>query len=167
MSAPLGRFGWRLRGIAIQLALALGFLGYLLWHEGVRPPLIDQGFTVKVEFADAAGLSSDSHAQATVAGVPEGQVEDVRYENGLAVATLRLDGDAEGLVHEGATAQIGPRSPLQDLMVDIQPGPAGAPAMPEGGVIPPARTSSTVGPDRLVGVLDAGTPAPGPAVLRA
>jgi len=143
--------------IGVQLALALGFLGYLLWNEGVRPPLIDQGFTVKVEFADAAGLSSDSHAQATVAGVPEGQVEDVRYENGLAVATLRLDGDAEGLVHEGATAQIVSRSALQDLMVDIQPGPAGAPAMREGDVIPPARTSSTVGPDRLVGVLDADT----------
>src|SRR4051794_10582511 len=161
MSAPLGRYRWRLGVIAIQLALALGFLGYLLWHEGVRPPLIDQGFTVKVEFADAAGLSSDSHAQATVAGVPEGQVEDVQYENGLAVATLRLDGDAEGMVHQGATAQIVSRSALQDLMVDIQPGPASAPAMGEGDVIPPARTSSTVGPDRLGGGLDADTRAPG------
>src|SRR3954467_1680202 len=165
MSAPLGRYRWRLGVIAIQLALPLGFLGYLLWHEGVRPPLIDQGFTVKVEFADAAGLSSDSHAQATVAGVPEGQVEDVRYENGLAVATLRLDGDAEGLVHQGATAQIVSRSALQDLLVDVQPGPAGAPAMREGDVIPPARTSSTVGPDRLVGVLDAGPPAQGPGLV--
>jgi phospholipid/cholesterol/gamma-HCH transport system substrate-binding protein len=143
--------------IGIQLALAVGFLGYLLWSEGVRPPLIDQGFTVKVEFADAAGLSSDSHAQATVAGVPEGQVTDVNYENGLAVATLRLDGDAEGQVHQGATAQIVSRSALQDLLVDVQPGPADAPAMDDGDVIPPARTSSTVGPDRLVGVLDADT----------
>jgi phospholipid/cholesterol/gamma-HCH transport system substrate-binding protein len=157
MNAPLGRYRWRLGVIAIQLALALAFLGYLLWHEGVRPPLIDQGFTVKVEFADAAGLSSDSHAQATVAGVPEGQVEDVRYENGLAVATLRLDGDAEGLVHQGATAQIVSRSALQDLLVDVQPGPADAPALGDGDVIPPVRTSSTVGPDRLVGVLDADT----------
>lgn len=143
--------------IGIEFVLAIGFLGYLLWHEGVRPPLIDQGFEVKVEFADAAGLSSDSHAQATVAGVPEGQVTDVRYENGLAVATLRLDGDADGLVHEGATAQIVSRSALQDLLVDVQPGPADAPALGDGDVIPPARTSSTVGPDRLVGVLDADT----------
>src|SRR4051794_31231651 len=157
MSAPLGRYRWRLGVIAIQLALALGFLGYLLWHEGVRPPLIDQGFTVKVEFADAAGLSSDSHAQATVAGVPEGQVEDVQYENGLAVATLRLDGNAEGLVHQGAAAQIVSRSALQDLLVDVQPGPGAAPALHDGDVIPPSRTSSTVGPDRLVGVLDADT----------
>jgi phospholipid/cholesterol/gamma-HCH transport system substrate-binding protein len=143
--------------IGVQLALAVGFLGYLLWSEGVRPPLIDRGFTIKVEFADAAGLSSDSHAQATVAGVPEGQVTDVRYENGLAVATLRLDGDAESLIHQGATAQIVSRSALQDLLVDVQPGPANAPALGDGDVIPPARTSSTVGPDRLVGVLDADT----------
>jgi phospholipid/cholesterol/gamma-HCH transport system substrate-binding protein len=143
--------------IGIQFVLAIGFLGYLLWNEGVRPPLIDQGFTVKVEFADAAGLSSDSHAQATVAGVPEGQVTDVHYEDGLAVATLRLDGDAEGLVHQGATAQIVSRSALQDLLVDVQPGPSSAPPLHDGDVIPPARTSSTVGPDRLVGVLDADT----------
>jgi phospholipid/cholesterol/gamma-HCH transport system substrate-binding protein len=152
-----GRVGFGLLVIAIQLALALAFLGYLLWHEGVRPPLIDRGFTVKVEFADAAGLSSDSHAQATVAGVPEGQVEDVQYKDGLAVATLRLDGDAEGLVHQGATAQIVSRSALQDLLVDVQPGPADAPALHDGDLIGPARTSSTVGPDRLVGVLDADT----------
>jgi phospholipid/cholesterol/gamma-HCH transport system substrate-binding protein len=157
VNRPLDRYRWRLGVIAIQLAVALAFLGYLLWSEGVRPPLIDQGFTVKVEFADAAGLSSDSHAQATVAGVPEGKVEDVHYENGLAVATLRLDGDAEGHVHEGATAQIVSRSALQDLLVDVQPGPAGAPALHDGDVIPPSRTSSTVGPDRLVGVLDADT----------
>ncbi|MDX6606675.1 MAG: phospholipid/cholesterol/gamma-HCH transport system substrate-binding protein [Solirubrobacterales bacterium] len=143
--------------IGIQLAVALAFLGYLLWNEGVRPPLIDQGFTVKVEFADAAGLSADSHAQATVAGVPEGQVTDVQYENGLAVATLRLDGGAEGRLHQGATAQIVSRSALQDLFVDVQPGPAAAPALHDGDVIPPSRTSSTVGPDRLVGVLDADT----------
>jgi phospholipid/cholesterol/gamma-HCH transport system substrate-binding protein len=143
--------------IGIEFVLAIGFLGYLLWHEGVRPPLIDQGFEIQVEFAAAAGLSSDSHAQATVAGVPEGQVTDVRYENGLAVATLRLDGDADGLVHQGATAQIVSRSALQDLLVDVQPGPADAPALGDGDVIPPARTLSTVGPDRLVGVLDADT----------
>src|SRR3954451_20212339 len=143
--------------IGVQLALALAFLGYLLWNEGVRPPLIDQGFTVKVEFADAAGLSSDSHAQATAAGVAVGQVTHVSYENGLAVATLRLDGDAEGLVHQGATAQIVSRSALQGLLVDVQQGPADAPALHDGDVIPPARTSSTIGPDRLVGVLDADT----------
>jgi phospholipid/cholesterol/gamma-HCH transport system substrate-binding protein len=73
------------------------------------------------------------------------------------VATLRLDGDAEGLVHEGATAQIVSRSALQDLLVDVQPGPQDAPSLGDGDVIPPSRTSSTVGPDRLVGVLDADT----------
>src|SRR5206468_12536465 len=49
------------------------------------------------------------------------------------------------------------RSALQDLLVDVQPGPTSAPAMGDGDVIPPSRTSSTVGADRLVGVLDADT----------
>jgi phospholipid/cholesterol/gamma-HCH transport system substrate-binding protein len=84
-----------------------------------------------------------------------GTVENVSFDNGVAVAELSLDPDAAEVVGAGSTARIVSRSALQDLEVDIDPGPGKA--LADGATIPPAKTSSTVGSDRVVSLLDADT----------
>jgi phospholipid/cholesterol/gamma-HCH transport system substrate-binding protein len=143
--------------IVVEVVAALAFVGYLLHHEGVRLPFSASPYEVKAEFADASGLSTEDHSQVTVAGVPLGRVSSVSYRDGVAVATLSLDPSVNGKLHAGTSARIVPRSALQDLTVDLEPGPAGAPALAPGAVIRPPRTSTTVASDRLVDVLDADT----------
>ncbi|MDX6582785.1 MAG: phospholipid/cholesterol/gamma-HCH transport system substrate-binding protein [Solirubrobacterales bacterium] len=149
---PQPRLGRTL--IALQALAALVFAGYLLASEGVRSPFADT-FTLRAEFADAAGLRTDNHSPVTVAGVPAGTVADVSFENGVAVATLDLEPSAASALGDRTTARIVSRSALQDLTVDLDP--AGGRQLSDGATIAPSRTSSTVGADRVVGILDADT----------
>jgi len=143
--------------IALQAALALGFLVYLLAGEGLRSPFAESQMTLTAEFSDGSGLQTKNHSQVTVSGVPMGEVSSVEYENGIAVATLKLDPEAKGKLHRGAEARIVPRSALQDLTVDLDPGDVAKPALADGAKIAPARSSTTVGADRVLDVLDADT----------
>jgi ABC-type transporter Mla subunit MlaD len=97
--------------------------------------------------------------------VPMGAVDQVSVEGGRAVATLKLDPDAAGKLHEGAEARIVPRSALQDLTVDIDPGDVSNPALTDGAAIETDRTSTTVGTDRVIDVLDVDTRAQAQVLL--
>jgi virulence factor Mce-like protein len=144
--------------ILLQALLALGVLVYLLSHEYFRLPFLGGShYGLHAAFSDAAGLGAGNHSPVTVAGVPLGRVTDVRYQGGLAVATLELPESAKGKVFADAQARVIPRSALQDLMVDITPGSPAAGPLPPGSTIPAARTSSTVGFDKLIDTLDADT----------
>ncbi|MHB8657648.1 MAG: MlaD family protein [Solirubrobacteraceae bacterium] len=143
--------------ILVQALGAIAFLGYLLSHEALQLPLLSHNYTVRAAFLDAGGLNGSYHSPVLVAGVPEGRVQAVTYQHGLAVATLELPDSVKRLVHSDATVNIVPRSGLEDQMVDITPGSAGAPPLAAGTMIAPRRTGSTVGFDRLIDVLDADT----------
>jgi phospholipid/cholesterol/gamma-HCH transport system substrate-binding protein len=144
--------------IALQAALAIGVLAYLLSHEYIQLPLFGPShYELRAAFTDAAGLSGANHSPVTVAGVPVGRVTSVSYQDGRAVATLQLPESVKGKVFADARARIIPRSALQDLMVDITPGSRATGALAPGSTIPPSRTSSTVGFDELIDTLDPDT----------
>jgi len=143
--------------VFLQLLLALAVVGYLLQQQGVKPPLLDDDVTIRAEFSDASGLAGEDHSPVSIAGVPAGEVSDVDYEDGVAVATLKLDAGMAERIRSDAEVRIVPRSALQDLMVDIDPGSSGNEPLAEGATISAADTSTTVGTDRVVGILDADT----------
>lgn len=152
LHVPFGR-----TAILIELLTALAFLFYLLSHEGLALPFLSHDYTIRAEFTDAGGLNPANQIPVLVAGVPEGQVVSVRYRDGLAIATLQLPDSVRSLIHADATVNVVPRSALEDLTVEIDPGSAGLPPLRPGAVVPPFRTSAAVRFDRLVDVLDANT----------
>ena len=143
--------------ISVQALLALAVLVYLLAHEAVHLPFGASQYKVHAVFSDASGLKRENHAPVTIAGVPSGRVTDVVYRGGVAIATLELNRSVRGKLRDDAGARIVPRSALQDLTVDLSVGRRSAPALRAGATIPATRTSTTVGTDRVVGVLDADT----------
>jgi virulence factor Mce-like protein len=144
--------------IALQAALALAFAAFLLARADVQIPFVDGGhWSIQAAFADASGLRGQTRAPVLVAGVPSGNVTDVRYVNGVAVATLQLADAARGVIRSDATAAIEPRSALQDMSVDITPGSRSTPALTTGARIAATRTRTAVTLDRVVADLDAGT----------
>ncbi|MEA2293903.1 MAG: phospholipid/cholesterol/gamma-HCH transport system substrate-binding protein [Solirubrobacteraceae bacterium] len=157
-----------MRVIAAQTLLAVVFLAALLHAEGVGLPFSgDGGWTVRVAFADAGGLRDGSRAPVTVAGVATGAVERVRYDpaRGRAVATLRLDARARGVLRGDATATVVPRSALQDLTVELGAGSPRAPALRDGGWIAASHAAGPVALDRVADTLDTDTRAQAQVLL--
>lgn len=142
--------------ILIQAALAIGFVAFLMIGDGMRAPWA-KTYEVEAAFDDATGLNAADEPRVSVAGVEVGKVSEVRYEDGKAVVTLAIeDENARELLRADATADLAPRSALNDLTVDLTPGDSRKP-LQDGVRIPAAGTQSQVPLDELVGVLDADT----------
>ena len=111
----------------------LAIAGLLIWKiEGIR---IGKGKprTLTAEFRDVAGL--DEKSTVRVAGVRVGKVGRIRVDpqSGKAVVELEIDPGVE--VRQGAVPQIANLGLLGEKYVELFPGPAGAPPLPEGAVL--------------------------------
>jgi phospholipid/cholesterol/gamma-HCH transport system substrate-binding protein len=87
-----------------------------------------------------------------VAGVDVGQVERIgRWRNSnLAVVTMRID-DRARPVHRDAELKIRPRLFLEgNFYVDLKPGTAASPELPDGGLIPLGQTARPVQLDEVL-----------------
>jgi ABC-type transporter Mla subunit MlaD len=109
-------------------------------------------YTVRAEFADAAGLRG--HSQVKVGGVAVGSVESLAVTpRNTALVTLKL---SDTRVGAGARAAIRPVNLLGEKYVDLQPGDQGR-RRPSGSLIPRSRTATPVELDQLLDTLDAST----------
>lgn len=149
-----------LGSVAILLATLGAFVavGATIVGQGQKIPFLDNDrYELEAVFSDAGGLKPEKQPLVTVAGVAMGSVSKVRYENGTAVATLELDTDARGRIYKDATALITPRSALNDLTVDVDPGRLGKGTLDDGATIRQNRTIAPENLDRVTEVLDVDT----------
>jgi phospholipid/cholesterol/gamma-HCH transport system substrate-binding protein len=113
--------------------VVLVIAGLLIWKiEGIR---IGRGKaqTILGEFKDVAGL--DEKSTVRVAGVRVGKVGRIRVnpETGKAIVELEIDPGVE--LRQGAVPQIANLGLLGEKYVELYPGPAGGPPLPEGAVL--------------------------------
>jgi len=141
--------------IVAQVLLALVVTGFLLTSTGVRLPVRDTGDEVRIVLPDAAGLDAADRPTVTVAGVRSGAVRDVRYDATRRVAVVRitLDAGVRERLFADAAASMTPRSALNDLVLDIDPGDPSAGPL-HGTTVHAARRSAPTGYDRVLGVFD-------------
>lgn len=145
--------------IAAQVVLAVILCVWLFTSSGARVPFLDSPYVVHARLPDASGLDAKDHPRVTVGGVDAGFVSDVAYDarTGGAEVTLELDDDVRGKLFGDASANVSPRSVLQDVVLDVDPGdPAAGPVRDDR--ITRAGTTP-LGYDRALGVLDADTSA--------
>lgn len=148
---PVGRMM-----ILVQALLALAFVIYILAGDGVRFPLAAGRETIELAFDDADGLSKADHHRVTIAGVTVGEITDVRYRDGRAVAVAEVDAGTRARLREDARALIVPRSALDDLMVELVPGRSQQP-LADDATVPPDRAATPVDLDRVLETLDVDT----------
>lgn len=148
---PLGRT--LLVGLVV---VALLLVGWVLSVNKVGP-FAGGGYVVEATFRDAGGIKPGDEATVTISGVESGRVTGIEHREGVAVLRLRLDDETAGLVHEGATATVRPRSQLGDLIVELTPGRLDAPALEDGDRLDADATSATVPFSRVVATLDTDT----------
>ena len=86
---------------------------------------------IEIELSNAQAVQPGQGQTVRVAGVEVGRIADVKVEDGLAVVTLEIEPEYEGLIRSDATALLRPKTALKDMFVEVDPG-RGKP-VPDGG----------------------------------
>jgi phospholipid/cholesterol/gamma-HCH transport system substrate-binding protein len=90
-----------------------------------------------------------------IAGVDVGELTKVNLVNGRAVVTMKVDPDHP--FYRDATANLRPKTGLNDMVLQVDPGTKAAGKAPAGFTIPVSRTQPPVQLEELWSALDADT----------
>lgn len=137
----------------IAIAAAVG--GYVLVHQRLQLPW-EHTYTVRAQFVTAQAVTPGQGQQVTVSGVDVGLVSKVELRDGRAIVSMQIDRDKLSSVGRDARMLLRPKTPLQDMSIDLDPGPPGAPSIGDA-VIPVRQTQANVNVDEVLSGLDADT----------
>jgi phospholipid/cholesterol/gamma-HCH transport system substrate-binding protein len=147
--------------IAIAVLIVVGLVATYIIVEQQRlriPILQSKPFELKAEFSSAQAVVPGQGQTINVAGVEVGQVENVQLENGVAVVTFGIDRQFLP-IYKNATVLLRPRTGLQDMFFQLDPGTKSAGVIPDGGTIPTKNTAPDVNIDEILSALDGDTQA--------
>lgn len=117
-------------------------------------PLVERR-VVKVAFEDLSGLNTGDDVR--IAGSRVGYVDDLRLEDGLAVAVLKLDDPDTELYQNAHAARVSDRSGLGQKFVNLDPGdPSTGPIRAEA-IIPARESTKSEDLSQLLDVFDGRT----------
>lgn len=144
--------------------IAVGLLvgGYILSQQtSFAPPSWvpfagEDPYVVEAEFSSAQAVVPGQGQAVTVAGVRVGLVGDVTLRDGRAIVRMDIDRD-QAPVYRDARIVLRPRTPLRDMYLALERGTRAAGRIPDGGVLPVARTTPDVPFDEVLATLDADT----------
>ncbi len=144
--------------IVVMIVLAIAVTGYILHNEGVRFPFIQSSpFTVNADFSTAQAVTPGQGQVVRVSGVQIGTISGVKLEDGHAVVQMSILDQYKHLIRTDATALLRPKTGLQDMFVELNPGTRGAPVAKPGFTIPLAHTNPEVNLDEVLSSLDSDT----------
>jgi phospholipid/cholesterol/gamma-HCH transport system substrate-binding protein len=144
----------------VLIAAATG--GYILAHENLKlpnwvPVLGKSYFTLKAEFQTAQALTPGQGQAVTIAGAKIGEISTVELQNGVAVVSMKVTPKYAHYIYKDATLLMRPKTSLQDMTVEVNPGTPAAGRLRSGEVIPQSQTAANVDFDELLAGLDADT----------
>jgi phospholipid/cholesterol/gamma-HCH transport system substrate-binding protein len=138
--------------------LAIGVGGYILTHERLRIPVLqEKPFQVWMKVENAQGVTPGQGQTVRVAGMKVGDVGKVELEEGVAKIRMDLDAEYDDLVREDATVLLRPRTGLKDMFLALNPGSKKRRALDEGETVPVANALPDVNADEITRMLDADT----------
>ncbi len=143
--------------MVIALAVLLGILANQKAALPSWVPGLGQDFySINAEFETAQAVTPGQGQAATIAGINVGKVGASTLEDGVAKVRLDIEPQYKELLHQNAEFLLRPKTGLNDMVVEIDPGTTGPPPE-EGSTIPLAQTLSNVQRDQFWGTLDKDT----------
>ncbi len=127
--------------------------GYILVNQRLPLPWEDT-YRLKAQFASAQAVTPGQGQQVAVSGVPVGELARVTLDEGVAVVEMEIDRDKLAAVHADARAVLRPKTPLQDMQVQLDPGTRDAPRLQDGATLPEEATRRQVQLDEVLSLLD-------------
>jgi phospholipid/cholesterol/gamma-HCH transport system substrate-binding protein len=138
------------------LVITVAVAGYILTNERLRFPFISpQPYTINAAFSTAQAVTPGQGQSVRISGVQIGLVGQVTLKNGEGVVQMNIDPKYKHLIHKNWTALIRPRTGLDDMFIELSPGPPGSPVAPAGYTIPISNTMPVVNLDEILSSLDA------------
>ncbi len=142
--------------ILVLVALSLVVAGYVLNHEGLRFPFISSAqYTLNAELSTAQAVTPGQGQSVRVSGVQIGEIGGVSLRSGVAVVSMRIDDKYRHLIHTNATALLRPKTGLEDMFIELDPGSRQAPVANPGFTIPVSNTLPDIDVDEILASLDA------------
>ena len=144
--------GGHVAAVVVLVLGAIAVTGTMLSASGVSLPWQGQR-TVKVEFAEAPGVTTESSQAVTIAGVDIGKITSAEpSEDGKAILTLTIDDSHP--IYDNARAVLRSVNPLNQMFVELNPGgPPGRP-LADDAVLPVSQTERPVQLDEVMKHLD-------------
>jgi phospholipid/cholesterol/gamma-HCH transport system substrate-binding protein len=120
------------------------------------PVLGEERFELQLRLSSAQAVTPGQGQTVNMAGVKIGDVTGVELEDGNALVSVEIEPHYAELIHRDATALMRPRTGLNDMTVELDPG-SGSDLVAEGEVLPVSQTLPNVQPDEILRTLDADT----------
>jgi phospholipid/cholesterol/gamma-HCH transport system substrate-binding protein len=141
------------------IAAAIG--GYVLAHENLKlpgwvPVLGRDYFTLKANLSTAQAITPGQGQAVTIAGAKIGEIASVRLHEGAAVVTMKIT-PKYARIYKNATLLVRPKTQLQDITVEINPGTPSAGKIHSGETLPQSQTAPNIDFDEFLAGLDAET----------
>ena len=145
-----------LLAVLALVLVAIPVAVYILDNQRLRFPW-ENVIEIQAEFANAQSVSPGQGQTVTIAGVKVGEITKVELEDGTAVVTTEIDPDEAGPIYADATMYLRPKTGLNDMTIQLDPGTPESGEIGDGDRIPVANTSQYVNSDEVLAHLDADT----------
>ncbi|HEY8583420.1 MAG TPA: MlaD family protein [Capillimicrobium sp.] len=141
------------------IALVVG--GYILSNQRLYlpdwVPIFGSDFVDrKVELSTAQAITPGQGQEVAIAGVKVGEVGKVELVNGRAIVTMKIQRKHADLYND-ASALVRPKTGLNDMTIQLDPGTPEAGKAPDDWMIPVSQSAPNVNPDEVLSALDADT----------
>jgi phospholipid/cholesterol/gamma-HCH transport system substrate-binding protein len=149
---------WVVVTIAVFALISVATAAYLLDQQRFRWPWEDV-MSLDVEFTSGQAITAGQGQQVLISGVKVGEIGGVRLDDGRAVVKLDLEPGRAGPIYRNATFLVRPKTALNDMSVQVDPGKpkSGAPdrgRLHDGDRVGVANTQVNVNADELLSALD-------------
>jgi phospholipid/cholesterol/gamma-HCH transport system substrate-binding protein len=151
-----------------QFALVVGLVvvaalvgGYILSNQRFYlpkwVPVVGSDFVdYKAQFSTAQSVTPGQGQTVQVAGVDVGDITKVDLVDGRAVVTMKIR-RKYAPIYRNATALLRPKTGLNDMVLELDPGSRNAGRAPAGYTVPVDQTLPNVNFDEILSSLDADT----------
>lgn len=138
--------------ITALVLLALGTGSWILGNQRFTPPWADR-FEFAAEFAATPGIAPGNGQEVRMHGVIVGQITKARVnDRGLAEVVMSLEPEYE--VYENATLVLRPKSPLNEMYIEVDPGGPPSKQVRSGTTLPVTNTERPIQVDEVLSHLD-------------
>ncbi len=147
--------------VVTMVVIAAAVAGYILAHENLKlpgwvPVLGRNYYTLNAELQTAQAVTPGQGQAVTIAGAKIGEIASVDLHGGIAVVTMRIT-PKYARIYRNATLLVRPKTQLQDITVEVNPGNPSAGKLHSGETIPLSQTAPNIDFDEFLAGLDGET----------
>lgn len=144
----------------VVIALAIG-LTIISNQKAALPSWVpvfgEDFFELEAELSSSQALVPGQGQAVMISGIEVGQISSTRLEDGKAIVGMKIEPEYADIIRADAGALPRPKTNLQDMVIQIDPGSPSEPPIKDGTRIPLENTMRNINPDEFMARLDADT----------